>query len=228
MKFLHSFPFRQQYYCASNISITSDDFVISNVFGAHKDGKTNEDVKLLDFSPDDDDIKFDIYFIPSGIGDTFPSLRLLYIQNCKLTRLSRKNFKRMNMMSTISLSNNAIEHIDEDTFYEVPMLYSLRVNGNRLKSLSNNIFIHSPRLQHFTFDSNEFETFDGNLIFRNNPSLISIVLEDNKLKNIHINLTSLRELTKVDLRNNACINLFYGKGSTTTLQEIQNVIDKNC
>lgn len=133
----------------------------------------------------------------------------------------------MNELSTISLSDNEIEHIDEDTFYEVPLLFSLRVNSNRLKTLANNIFIHSTRLQHFTFDTNKFETFDGT-IFRNCPLLLSIVLEDNKLKKIRINLTSFKSLSKVDLRNNVCINAFLGKESMTTIQAVQDVINKNC
>lgn len=133
----------------------------------------------------------------------------------------------MNELTTISLSSNEIEHIDEDTFYEVPLLFSLRVNGNRLKSIANNIFIHSNRLQHFTFDENELLTFDGT-IFRNCPLLYGIKLEDNKLNKININLKSFKSLAKVDLRNNLCINAYFGKGSQTTIQEMQDVINKNC
>lgn len=220
-------PFSKHYYCEAQIVIKTDDVILTSADGTHKDGKSISDVKLLDMGSNDDNKKLEVYFIPSGISDVFPSLRILYIQDCKLTRLSRKNFKRMNELSTISLSDNEIEHIDEDTFYEVPLLFSLRVNSNRLKTLGNNIFIHSTRLQHFTFDTNKFETFDGT-IFRNCPLLLSIVLEDNKLKKIRINLTSFKSLSKVDLRNNVCINAFFGKESMTTIQAVQDVINKNC
>jgi Leucine-rich repeat (LRR) protein len=214
------------YFCDANIAIRTDDTVITSAKGLHRDGKLINDVKLLDFNNDDSTTR-DVYFIPSGIGDVFPSLRILYIQLCKLTRLSRKNFKRMSVLSTISLSDNQIHFIDEDTFYEVPQLYSLRINGNHLKSLPSSIFMNSICLQHFICDTNFFETFDGNLL-RNNPSLVSINLEENQLRSIKINLKSFSNLQKVNLRNNICINAFVEKGSSETILQVQEKINKSC
>lgn len=222
------FTYSKSYYCASNIEIKTDNYVITSTFGNHQKGKSNSDVTLLDFSDEDDKTR-EIYFIPSGIGDAFPSLSILYIQYCKLTRLARKGFKRMNNLNTISLTNNLIEHIDEDTFYEVPKLYSLRINGNKLKSIPYNMLVHSNRLQFFTFDGNLIEEFDGG-IFRNCPLIKWINLDDNYLKKISINLSSFKNLERAIFTDNTCVKVSYKSsgGGTNTLKELQEIINKNC
>ncbi|KAG5670174.1 hypothetical protein PVAND_000455 [Polypedilum vanderplanki] len=216
------------YFCEANIKVLTDNILIKRVIGSHKAGKQNTDVKLLDLSPDDDEPKREIHFMPSGISDIFPNLRILYIQSCQIKTISRKNFKRFNELTTISLTENQIEHIDEDTFYEVPNLYSLRINGNRLKNVPDNLFIYAPRLQHFIFDGNLIEQFEGDRLFRNNPLLKSIVLEDNQLSKIKINLAAFKELVKVNFENNKCINARVGTGSTKTLTELQEIINTSC
>lgn len=133
----------------------------------------------------------------------------------------------MNNLNTISLSNNLIEHIDEDTFYEVPKLFSLRINGNRLKSVPYNMLVHASRFKHFTFDGNLIENFDGG-IFRNCPNLVAINLDDNHLRKISINLSSFKSLEKAIFTDNICIKAQYRKGGSTTLQELQEIINKNC
>lgn len=135
----------------------------------------------------------------------------------------------MNNLNTISLTNNLIEHIDEDTFYEVPKLYSLRINGNKLKSIPYNMLVHSNRLQFFTFDGNLIEEFDGG-IFRNCPLIKWINLDDNYLKKISINLGSFKNLERAIFTDNICVKASYKSsgGGTNTLQELQEIINKNC
>jgi Leucine-rich repeat (LRR) protein len=209
--------------------VLSDDIAFTSTNGQHRPGKGNNDVLLLDFSPHDDDgPKRDIRFIPSGIGAIFPNLRILYVQSCKIKALSRKNFRGLNELATMSLTENEIAFIDEDTFYDVPKLYSLRVNGNRLKTVPLNLFVNSPRLQHFIFAGNLIEELDGDQLFRNSPNLRSIDLEDNQLRKVKVNLAKFKELVKVDLENNKCVHARFGKGSTKTIAELQEIINTSC
>lgn len=193
-------------------------------------GKTDSDIKLLRLNENDSDDEAthaDIRYIPSGISDVLPNLSMLYIQSANLTKISRRNFRKMTLLQVISLTNNRIEYVDEDTFFEVPRLRSLRINGNRLKSIHLNLLVYSNNLVFFVFDGNFIEEIDGE-IFRNCPRLQSINLEDNSLRKITIDLSKFTKLSKVNLEENVCINSNYINGSSTSLEEFQNLINKSC
>jgi Leucine-rich repeat (LRR) protein len=211
--------------CTGQIKILSDSYSVISAIGDHMQGKSNNDVTLLDLNSRQSNKIRDIRYIPEGLGKVFPKLKILYIQNCKLKSLSRKNFANMDNLSTISLTKNQIENIDPDTFYDVPMLFSIRLNGNKLSSLSNELFIHAPRLKHVILSNNLLEVFYSN-IFDNNKDLRSLDLSYNKLKTIFIDFPEFKDIQLVDLRGNQCINDIFI--TSKSLRDFQNSIKKNC
>lgn len=182
---------------------------------------------MLVFNRSSTDHTLDIHFIPIGISDVLPNIIRLFIQFAKLTQLSRKSFRKMSKLRVISLTNNYIEHIDEDTFYEVPELKSLRINVNRLKSIPFNLLIHSVNLQYLVMNKNQIEELNSD-IFRHCSLISSINLRDNALQKININLSNYSKLEEIYLENNHCINSSYTSGGGNTLQEIQDEIITNC
>lgn len=217
-----------RYICSANTSITTDDLVFSNLSGNHLSGKTNSDVEMLVFNRTFEDQTLDINYIPSGISDVLPSLVRFFLQFAKLSKLSRKSFRNMSKLRVISLTNNLIEHIDEDTFYEVPELSSLRINGNRLKSIPFNLLIHSYKLEYLVMNKNQIEEFNAD-IFRHCSLISHINLNHNELKKIQINLSNYSKLNQIYLENNHCISSSYTiDDDQNTLQELQNQINTNC
>ncbi|XP_070493732.1 uncharacterized protein [Chironomus tepperi] len=213
------------YKCTGQISILSDDNNIISTIGNHLPDKSNNDVGLLDLNSKHNKKVGDILYIPDGLGKLFPKLKILYIQNCKLKSLARKNFKNMDQLSTISLSKNQIEHIDPDTFYDVPMLFSLRLNGNKLRSLQNDLFLLTPRLQYVILSNNLLEIFDSIIIGRS-KGMKSLDLSYNELKTIFIEFSEFKDIQLVDLRGNQCINEIYF--TSKSLKDFQDSIKKNC
>ena len=219
------FSLSKPYLCTGQIKIQSDSISIISTIGDHLPGKSNNDVALLDLNSRHSNKVRDIRYIPEGLGKLFPKLKILYIQNCKLKSLSRKNFASMDHLSTISLTKNQIENIDPDTFYDVPMLFSLRLNGNKLSSLSNDLFIHAPRLKHVILSNNLLELFYSN-IFDSNKNLKSLDLSYNKLKTIIIEFPEFKDIQLVDLRGNQCINDIFI--TSKSLTDFENSIKRNC
>lgn len=216
---------RKPYICSGQIKVMSDNINVISTIGEHLESKSNNDVSFLDLNSRHSHKIRDIHYIPNDLGKLFPSLKILYIQNCKLKVLSRKNFKNMNKLSTISLTKNQIEHIDPDTFHDLPMLFSLRLNRNKLSTLSNDLFIHAPRLKHVIFGNNLLEDFESS-IFDSNKNLKSLDLSYNKLNTIFINFPEFKDLQLVDLRGNQCINDIFL--TSKSLNNFQDSIKKNC
>lgn len=227
LRYLHaSFPLNSKpYICTAQIKIISDNYKVISTIGDHLQGKSNNDVGLLDLNSRHSNKIRDIRYIPEGLGKLFLKLKILYIQNCKLKSLSRKNFANMDNLTTISLTKNQIEHIDPDTFYDVPMLFSLRINANKLSSLSNDLFIHAPRLKYVILSNNLLEFFDS-IIFDSNRDLKSLDLSYNKLKNIFIDFPDFKGLQLVDLRGNQCIDDIFI--DSKSLKDFQDSVKVNC
>lgn len=63
--------------------------------------------------------------LPINLGERFPNLINLDVQNCSIKVISKRSFKGVSKLRALGLYQNLIEKIDGDTFDYVPALEAI-------------------------------------------------------------------------------------------------------
>lgn len=61
-------------------------------------------------------------YLPKNIGEQFPNLLDLTAGQCYIKEVSKKNFKGLSKLRGLTLNNNQIEVINDDTFEHIPTI----------------------------------------------------------------------------------------------------------
>lgn len=148
-------------------------------------------------------------FIPDGIGRIFPNLEKFVVgyedRNLGLKLLKRDNFRDMSLLWYLDFSFNNIDTIDEDTFQDLPNLKYFIIANNKLKMLHCNLFEKNTKLVHVNANSNQLEFLQGDL-FKKNLLLEEAFFQNNILKVIYIDFSPLKQIKKIELQGNICID----------------------
>lgn len=138
---------------------------------------TNDDVMLFS------NMFTKTHYLPIGIAKMFPSLKRFYVASSRLKFVARKNFIRLNKLTTLDLRFNELESIPNDAFLDLFNLEVLTISGNLIKILPTNAFVSLMDLRYFDTSDNEINAFDDE-IFSQNSKLEEIVLENNRIMKI--------------------------------------------
>ncbi len=167
-------------------------------------------------------------YIPDGIGKHFKYLSSFRVgyddRNLGLKLLRRRNFKGMELLTTLDVRHNNVETIDEDTLRDLPNLIFFVVNNNKLKVLHTDIFDNNVKLVSVDAASNQLEFLPHGL-FKNNP-LEEAFFDNNKLKTISTDFTPLVSIRVIDFRGNICIDKALYDFSNLT--EFQSILKFQC
>ena len=140
-------------------------------------------------------------FLPTNLGQRFPSLQLLSVTSSGLILIDSSVFSQMKSLKVLNLNNNNLQEIQLGTFDQLKLLESLDLSSNNLKTLETSMVSGLEKLQNLN-------------------------LAANRLKIISINiLEPLKDLQNADLSKNDCINLSFPK---VTLREIKDQLIKDC
>lgn len=75
------------------------------------------------------------FYLPIKIDKKFPNLEKYFASSCSIKSISRVNFRNLQKLVQLSLSNNKITTIDDDTFDDLAALEEL--NLGELKYLNS-------------------------------------------------------------------------------------------
>ncbi|XP_018321531.1 leucine-rich repeat-containing protein 15-like [Agrilus planipennis] len=130
------------------------------------------------------------------------SLRVLYLQNNKITVILNNTFSLQNELKNLILNSNQINSLETDSFNNLPKLIMLDLAKNKLATLPFGVFSKLGNLETLNLESNQLSKLD--------PSLFSGLVRLNRLHLAHNKLTQfspttifpLGKLTYLDVSDN--------------------------
>lgn len=73
-----------------------------------------------------------VNYIPKGIPDLFPNLKVLSITNCKLKEVKAEDLQGFDKLAYLNLSNNCLKYLPDDLFKFVPQLKKADFSNNKI------------------------------------------------------------------------------------------------
>lgn len=166
------------------------------------------------------------YFIYSHKTTKSSSSKNICLGYISSTSINRSDMEKMKDCTSIDMSKNQIESIEECLFEGLKELESLNLNHNELKSLPEGVFNDLVDLMRISIESNSLEVLSEDL-FKFNMKLVHIGLSNNKLRIIPPTmLDNLNNLRSVTFYENACIESSFP--SEVTLDELKSQIMTRC
>ena len=162
--------------------------------------------------------------LPNKIGHTFPNLQVLLVEYSRLKFIFKSNFENMSQLLVLSLQANEITDFSYDALWDLKNLRKIDLSRNNLIFLDQKLFQNMLNLETFHAHFNSLYYLDGRL-FDNNLNLKTLTFDFNKITVVGIDFEQLKLLTKVNLRDNVCINLEFPVDS---LEKLSEQIRKNC
>lgn len=206
-----------------NLVIDSPNYRIVNTNGLHNDGNTNLEVEYVWLK------NGRMKHLPLFNAQVFfPNVRKYLVTESQLEFVRRDDFGGFPKMETLNLSGNLIRTMEEDTLYDLGALVDFFIEDNKLTALPQFLLNNAPLFQRFRASNNSIEVIEPSF-FRNNLALKICSLDNNKLKAIKVDFKPYKNLKKLDLLNNVCINSSYNDWrKTNSVPGIQAEIDRNC
>lgn len=147
-------------------------------------------------------------YLPNNIGKLFPNLKLLSVTGTKLEFVSRDNFENMNSVKVLHLTSSLIKEIPYEAFSPLGNLDVIYLQSNKLKSLHVKTFDKNPKLRDVFAAKNQIERLERGL-FTKNLNLVGIHFDQNRIKNILIDIDRSRRYTRINFDHNVCTTQIY-------------------
>ncbi|KAL3271130.1 hypothetical protein HHI36_021627 [Cryptolaemus montrouzieri] len=109
-------------------------------------------------------------------------LEKLFLQENQIEKIAVDNFPHLPVYS-LSLVDNRIQVLDEETFSKLPQLRFLFLSGNRLITVKRGIFANLTNLEVLALNDNSIEEIEIG-VFEDTLNLSSLKLEHNKFKTL--------------------------------------------
>lgn len=137
------------YECkARKFTTTKNDREITEVFGDHLEGKTNDDVKsfYVEFAT--------LKYLPTNLGSFFPNLEHLNIFASRLRELTTDDLDGLEKLKTLGIFGNRIKRIPKDFFKKTPEIHHIDFSYNKILTYDPNMFDQLPELDYVNFLKN--------------------------------------------------------------------------
>ena len=135
---------------------------------------------------------------------------LVVIRNQQLKALGPKIFEGAKILKKLSLDNNGITSLDEDTFFNLVHLETLTLSSNEIKSLPENVFTTLEKVQRIDLSSNILFSLPESL-FDSNRFLSNVKLEHNRM--LLIPPIHMSEKTDFNFLDDICVNQTFERTS---------------
>lgn len=152
-------PFKKSYSCViwgdKQVSVKNRFTRISSFKGKHRDGKSNDDVKMVIFK----DVK--LHYIPLDMNKHFPKMDIFASIDCGLKDISKQDLVGLSNLEVLVVYGSLIETIPSDLFEKLPKLSGFYLRDSKLKFVS-------PKLLTPIVNNNKLTVIDlGNFSFSN-------------------------------------------------------------
>ncbi|KAL7011199.1 hypothetical protein ACKWTF_014151 [Chironomus riparius] len=94
------------------------------------------------------------FFIPNGINNFYPNLRLLIVVLSSLKKIFLKNFENFPDLEYLNLNYNQIEMLEENLFKFNHKLKFILISDNKIKLIDPSAFNGLINLKHLNLDDN--------------------------------------------------------------------------
>lgn len=146
-----------KYTCTvTSASICRPNSRVKSYSGVHQAGKGDDDVEAIKFENQV------VEHFPRNLHKIFPQLESLFISNCGLKAISRRDLIGLENLSGLGIFGNQLTSLPSDLFADMPKLKNISFVGNKLGSVSSKMF--TPII------GNGLTYVD----FRTNPSINSV------------------------------------------------------
>lgn len=176
-----------KYHCEINPdSMNLEDKDVLTVTGAHKHGKTNNDVEGVTFYHHMNTSYFATF---AKLQEVFPSLEYLYIGRSNLTGISSQDLKHL----------PDLEYID---IFEC-----------KIPSIPSSLFQFNQKLKFIALSTSDDPFFVGKDIFKNLTNLQYVTFEENKCLNQRIYCEGRKEIDEFSAYNlsSPCFSFSHGR-----------------
>jgi len=172
-----------------------NNFTVIN--GTHLTGKTDALVKYI--------VRDQIFatpIVPSIICKQFTNLEGIYLYPAKIQKLDKYSFSDCKNVNSISLENNEITQIGQNTFSNCQSLTHVYLYNNKINQLDENSFIGASKVQYLYLNNNPIQNFPKN-IFKPLTNLIHFYAYSTNLSVIHSDSFGIHQkLTQLYLQYN--------------------------
>lgn len=163
-------------------------------------------------------------YLPWDLYDVFPHVTTFVIWFSGLVTFDASIFRLM-ILEEINFQDNEISSFPDNSFADLTNLTSLNLGGNRLTSLPEKMLWNNKKLLDFLAHRNEIEALPANL-FANNTKLIYVNLNNNRIKFISIDFTTLKSIQKILGLQNVCADFFLTKRFNAV--QLNELVRANC
>lgn len=94
--------------------------------------------------------------IPSDFFQSNKKIAFIFLDNNKITLLTRNTFENLLHLKEVHLNQNYIERIEDNCFVNVPLLSTLDLKNNKLTTLSLKFIDHWDKLEYVFLDKNSW------------------------------------------------------------------------
>lgn len=121
------------------------DNYITDVSGAHMDGRSNKDVKQFIA------LSQAIEYFPGGLPSHFPGLESINIKNSSLKYLYKNDLNGLSSLWHFAVAGNEIELLPPKLFEDNPKLEELHFENNQIRNISADLLdcLANPKVVHF-------------------------------------------------------------------------------
>lgn len=124
------------------------DFSVVRVVGEHLGFRSNEDVEAITFN------NFEIPQFPQNIGKFFPNLKVLIINSCNLTNISKHDLMGLKQLKQLNLNGNFLTSLPNNLFENTPAIEAISMYGNRIEFIGRNVFDSLHKLSYVNLKMN--------------------------------------------------------------------------
>lgn len=113
---------------------------------------------------------------PELLSNFFPCLELLSLSDCGLKEVTKDDFKGLNQMRVLNLSNNLLTTLHGNLFEYIPKLTHIWLRGNKLSSIGKELLNPLENLKYadFSLNINIHALYSDNAALRSLPYWVSL------------------------------------------------------
>uniref|UniRef100_H2XMU3 LRRNT domain-containing protein n=1 Tax=Ciona intestinalis TaxID=7719 RepID=H2XMU3_CIOIN len=157
----------------------------------------NRNLRVLDLSNNR------IAYVTPALFSSLRNLMRLHLHGNSLTIFSLHFVVYSPYLKELTLQNNEIANLANDSFTTLGNLRSLNLSRNRISHIDSGAFAGLLNLEILDLSDNRLTVFDGSIL--NSPQLNTLILSNNFLVRLSFN-PNAASITNLDIRNNRIQN----------------------
>lgn len=125
-----------KYTCVvTSSAIVRPNTRVNGFIGAHLPGRCNSDVEAIKFEDTT------VEHFPRGLHKVFPSLTSLFIRNCGLKSISRRDLSGLENLTGLGIFSNQLTSLPSNLLTNMRRLKNISFVGNKLENVSSQLLV---------------------------------------------------------------------------------------